>query len=310
MKEKPKVLLMENVPDLLSDKFKQGWHEIYHEIELFNYTNHVDVLNSKDYGVAQNRDRVFMLSNQGDYAYEFPKPFPLIRKLKEYLEPHVDEKYYLTDEAIKKIQNWKSNQQPLDRIINVDGISPTLTARGAGENHSGMILIDEYVGIGVHPLGRKLEFKGFNEEVSPTLRASDYKAPMCVAIGSRNKMQEMIDENGNIKRYLNSDKVDIFNEGDCADLSFPNGYNKAKRVTKGYAQAITCTTVNNLVTKDKFRIRKLTPLECWRLMGISDEDFYKAQASGVSNSQLYKQAGNAIVVDVLVAIFRNLLKGA
>ena len=55
-----------------------------------------------------------------------------------------------------------------------------------------------------------------------------------------------------------------------------------------------------------FRIRKLTPLECWRLMGFDDEDFYKAQKSGVSNSQLYKQAGNSIVVNVLEKIFKNL----
>lgn len=55
-----------------------------------------------------------------------------------------------------------------------------------------------------------------------------------------------------------------------------------------------------------YRIRKLTPKECWRLMAFSDEDFDKAQAAGVSNSQLYKQAGNSIVVDVLYYIFRNL----
>ena len=56
----------------------------------------------------------------------------------------------------------------------------------------------------------------------------------------------------------------------------------------------------------KYRIRKLTPKECWRLMGFDDEDFEKAQASGISNSQLYKQAGNSIVVNVLERIFDNL----
>ena len=56
-----------------------------------------------------------------------------------------------------------------------------------------------------------------------------------------------------------------------------------------------------------FRIRKLTPLECWRLMGFSDDDFKKAQSAGISNSQLYKQAGNSIVVDVLMAILKELL---
>ena len=60
------------------------------------------------------------------------------------------------------------------------------------------------------------------------------------------------------------------------------------------------------ILSEDIRIRKLTPLECWRLMGFDDEDFYKAQQSGVSNTQLYKQAGNSIVVDVLEKIFKNL----
>ena len=76
----------------------------------------------------------------------------------------------------------------------------------------------------------------------------------------------------------------------------------------------TCihTQSNNLLQKIKeptLRIRKLTPLECWRLMGFDDEDFYKAQSVGISNTQLYKQAGNSIVVNVLEKIFNNLLKG-
>ena len=65
---------------------------------------------------------------------------------------------------------------------------------------------------------------------------------------------------------------------------------------------------NNRIMDLDFRIRKLTPLECWRLMGFDDEDFYKAQQSGVSNTQLYKQAGNSIVVNVLEKIFENLYK--
>ncbi len=59
---------------------------------------------------------------------------------------------------------------------------------------------------------------------------------------------------------------------------------------------------------ENIRIRRLTPLECWRLMGFDDEDFYKAKNSGVSNTQLYRQAGNSIVVKVLERIFENLLK--
>ena len=66
-----------------------------------------------------------------------------------------------------------------------------------------------------------------------------------------------------------------------------------------------CTHSGPMIFKD-LRIRRLTPLECWRLMGFDDADFYRAQAAGISNTQLYKQAGNSIVVDVLEKIFSNL----
>ena len=74
---KPQVLLMENVPDLLSQKFKLGWHDMFQEIENMGYSNYVEVLNAKNYGVAQNRDRVFMISVLGDWYYEFPKKIKL-----------------------------------------------------------------------------------------------------------------------------------------------------------------------------------------------------------------------------------------
>lgn len=134
--------------------------------------------------------------------------------------------------------------------------------------------------------------------------------PDCLGVVVKEKTlnEDMIDENGNIKRYLNSDVVDKFDVGDCADISFPNGYNKGNRVYKGYAPAINLTTTkDNFVVKEPtLRIRKLSPLECWRLMDIDDELFYKAQNSGISNAQLYKMAGNGIVIAVFAAIINKL----
>ena len=75
-----------------------------------------------------------------------------------------------------------------------------------------------------------------------------------------------------------------------------------------YSNALTTVQKDSLVNCD-FRIRKLTPKECWRLMGFTDEDFEKAKTAGISNSQLYKQAGNSIVVNCLEAIFKELLRG-
>ncbi len=197
--DKPKVLIMENVPDLIQANFIRQFGEIQLELERMGYMNYVETLNAKDFGVAQNRDRVFMVSVLGDYSYSFPNYIKLEKRLKDYLEDEVDEKYYLSDKHINKIKAWKSQQNTLDNILSEDDICPTLTARGAGENHSGMILV-----------------------------------------------------------------------------------------------------------RDKKGVRTITQKESWRLMGISDEDFYKAQKV-CSNSQLYKQAGNAICVPVLENIFKEII---
>ena len=100
---------------------------------------------------------------------------------------------------------------------------------------------------------------------------------------------------------------DLARGGDGIDLAYPNS--KTRRGRVGHGVAKTLETGGNMgVMTEEMRIRKLTPLECWRLMGFDDEDFEKA-AKVNSNSQLYKQAGNSIVVDVLVGILGNLLGG-
>jgi DNA (cytosine-5)-methyltransferase 1 len=153
--------------------------------------------------------------------------------------------------------------------------------------------------------------------ISPTLTARDYKGPVKVLIKNATK-----------KGYL------IAKEGDGIDTAYPESKTRRGRVQKNMAHTLTTddskavivqrprgfnkggTHINSpSITKsswqennflsDNYRIRKLTPKECWRLMGCSDEDFEKAEQVN-SNSQLYKQAGNAIVVDVLEAIFSKL----
>ena len=98
----------------------------------------------------------------------------------------------------------------------------------------------------------------------------------------------------------------VAEQGDSVNVSYPTSKTRRGRVGKQVAQTLQAGEVNQgVVTKD-IRIRKLTPLECWRLQGFSDEQFYKAKHSGVSNSQLYKQAGNAVTVNVVDAIVSEL----
>lgn len=94
-KELPQILLMENVPDVLSKKFNKDFFDWCNFLESLGYTNKYAVLNAKDYGVPQNRARCFMLSWLGDYSYNFPNKKPLTKKLKDVLESNVDKKYYL-----------------------------------------------------------------------------------------------------------------------------------------------------------------------------------------------------------------------
>lgn len=146
-----------------------------------------------------------------------------------------------------------------------------------------------------------------NSGIAPTVMENHGTVTATVDknLWSQSQMK-MITNDGNVKRYINSDIVDEFKEGQAADISSPNGYNKAKRVHNECPAINGTTTESSFIVKNDLRIRKLTPKECWRLMGFSDDDFDKAEKIN-SNTQLYKQAGNSIVVNVLMAIFKQFL---
>lgn len=99
----PKYLLMENVKALVQKKFKIEFQRWVDTLSELGYTNFWQVLNAKDYGVPQNRERVFMVSILGNAAFEFPEPFPLKKRLRDVLEEDVDKNYYLKDEQVQRI---------------------------------------------------------------------------------------------------------------------------------------------------------------------------------------------------------------
>ena len=143
----PSVLIMENVDALVNQKHMPYFKLWQEELDKLGYSSYVQVLNAKDYGIPQNRKRVFMVSILGDYAYDFPRKIKLKYRLRDLLESEVDEKYYLDNETVQRISKWNAQQKPIDNAIDPlkdeDKVSPTLTARGAGEEHSGMVLIKE-----------------------------------------------------------------------------------------------------------------------------------------------------------------------
>lgn len=196
-----------------------------------------------------------------------------------------------------------------------DGISLTLTeAMGKGGGQVPMITDSKVTRLGgifdkeneKHQAGSIYDKEG----LSPTIDTGvgGWRQPLIASLWTETQAK-MITPDGNVKRYIGSDVVDEFKEGQAADISFPNGYNKGPRVHDECPALNITTTKNSFIVKNPcLRIRKLTPKECWRLMGFDDKDVDILVSNGMSNTQLYKQAGNSIVVDVLVKIFSNLFK--
>ena len=157
----PQVLLMENVPEVIGAKNIKHFAEWQAFLEKLGYKNKWECLNAKDFGIAQNRNRCFMVSVLGDYYYDMPKGFKLEHRLKHFLDKEVDESYYLKDETVKQ--------------LNIDGIkkvannkdSSSHTVRSGGGTHS----IDT-VGILLSNQGKHLDKE---TDIASTLMARDYK---------------------------------------------------------------------------------------------------------------------------------------
>ena len=304
---KPKYLLMENVKNLVGKRFKNNFEEWLDYLNDLGYINFYQVLNAKDYGIPQNRERVFCVSILGEHKpYAFPEPIPLEIRLKDILEDEVDEKYYLKNEKAEQLiatiteENNITNPTVVDATVNepkTKEIMNTITARyDAG--------IQNYKSIGGAVIEPKAERicgifdKDGTKHQAGAVWDKNQLSPTLDTMQGGWRQPSVLIKNGTRKSYLEA------TYGDGVDLAYPNSRSRRGRVQKQSIQTLD-TADNKGVLMPDCRIRKLTPKECWRLMGISDEDFEKAQQVN-SNSQLYKQAGNAIVVDVLYHLFKEL----
>ena len=253
---RPKYLLLENVKNLVGKKFKPQFDEWLVYLESLGYTNYWKVLNAKDYGVPQNRERVFVVSILGEHKpYKFADKIPLDKCIADILEDEVDEKYYLSDE----IQNrFKITNQNKNIIGTTKPDFRTIGQRDLVYNKDG---------------------------VMGSLVVTDYKQPKQIAEQRGNTQPKIICE------QRSDEGLRFFKDNICGTIRTINSGGDKRVIEEG------------------FKIRKLTPQECFRLMGLNDNDIDKIQNAGISNTQQYKMAGNSIVVDVLEAIFKNLFKG-
>ena len=335
----PKYLMLENVKNLVGKKFKPQFDEWVAWLDELGYNTYWKVLNAKDCGVPQNRERVFAISIRKDIddgKFEFPQPFDNGVRLKDFLEDNVDEKYYLSEEIQNRLilnkenleanvvgttkgkhnhrirtkdlvyspngimgalvaTDYKQPKQILDtnrciqegslqgdkwdkiyesarRYYSPEGISPTLHTCGGGNTEPKIAEPIAYV--------KEATKKGYVEPNE--LSHSEWKQQMH-------------------KRFIEDSNSEV--SGVFTNQSQSFGY---RPPMKGYSKTLKAN-VHDAGVVESFRVRKLTPKECYRLMGFTDEQFDKSQAFS-SDSQLYKQAGNSIVVDVLYYIFGKLFE--
>lgn len=265
----PKCFILENVKGLLSHDKGRTYQTITDiltngggtlngqiSIDLFDdglgYHVYAQVLNTKDYGVPQNRERIFIVGFKDFRQFSFPIKEQLQLRLRDMLQDNIESKYYLSDKLISYILtpskgDWKSGEIKIDLSI-ARPITATVYKMHKGDT-------DNYI----------------------TVKSATQKG------------------------------YEIASDGDSINFSVPNSETRRGRVGKGVATSIT--TKEGVRMESNFieseRIRRLTPLECWRLQDFPDDAFFKA-ADVCSDTQLYKQAGNSITVAVIQKIIQKI----
>lgn len=347
---RPKYVVWENVKNLLSAKNRHNFDGYLEIMDKLGYNSYYKVLNAKNYGIPQNRERVFTISIRKDLGlnYEFPPEIELTKKLKDVLEESVDEKYYLSDKLIAGLianterQKEKGNgfafettdgdcvaktvttrvgacrsgdnyiqvvgkldikgHDCVKRVYSGEGIAPTLTDMQGG-NRQPKIVVNEPVIAASR--GRNPDRPGDRTPGIPTeQRLEINKQGISNTITTVQKDNYVIEPCLKIKEATKAGYKEAY-AGDGVNISGRMKYQRGN-VQKEMTQTLMANGSERGVVTPDMRIRKLTPRECWRLMGFEDTDFDKAQAVPTSDTQLYKQAGNSIVVNVLEAVFKNL----
>lgn len=313
-KNKPRYFIFENVKGLLSDdkgKTFQRWvdylggksvngnHTLFPHEDSVPYHIYYQVLNAKNYGVPQNRERIFIIGirDDKDNNFSFPKPIYLEKRLKDVLEENVDEKYYLSDTLLTWIDKHRAKRDSSNKYpLKEDDISACMTAR-YGKNGAE----DPYVfqekeeveqknsknPIVIHQLtGGKWDK---THEQSGRVYDKNGIAPTIHTMQGGNLEPKILEE-------AVIEKIGKINNSQSGAIYSTNGVAVTQTGCGGGQGAKTG------LYKIEKGIRRLTPKECFRLMDFPDTfDF-----SIVSNSQAYKQAGNSIVVNVLCEIIKKL----
>ena len=281
----PEFLIMENVKNLVSKKFIGDFQRWIERLSEFGYSTFWKVLVASDYGIPQRRERVFAVSVRKDKGYSFPNPIPLEKKFRDFLETEVEEKYFLKKETFEYLEKHSEECE----------IANTITTE-IGKLRLGDNFIQEK---NCKQVWRLVGDKWKNRENISRVYDVASLCPTVTAGGGGHHEIKIIVPEATKKGYAVAEK------GDSIDIAYINQNKHRARVDK--EREHTITTSPQIGTLTEHGVRKLTPRECWRLMGFTDSDFDKAQEV-CSDTQLYKQAGNSIVVQVLEGILKKLVE--
>ena len=245
----PKVYIYENVKGLLNHGRNRTWKKLNNEFRRLGYDYYYSVLNSKDYGIPQNRERLFVVGFRNKKDFSFPEPVRLTLKMQDFLEDNPDPKYFLPEKGIMFVTNPKNLKK---KYTQIDGKIALCQIANQQFNWHGDFVLQK------------------NGSVEEKYFLSD-------------KVQDYVSKSGT-KNFYSKPETDL-------TIARPLLSTMHKMHRAG---------VDNYITRGR-RLRKLTPRECLRLMGFDDR--FKIV---VSDTQMYRQAGNAIVVDVFTHLLESI----
>ena len=260
----PKVFIYENVKGLINHDQGKTWMVVKDIFNELGYKIFYQTLNSKDYGIPQHRERIFVVGfKNNEERFEFPKKIELNYKMQDFLEDFTDSKYYLKDKGVKFVTStW--NRKKKYTQINGD-IALCQKANQQFNWHGDFIFED-----------------------------TDNEKKFDTFIFNVNDVEEKYYLSKKVEKYVLAGGTKSFKTSKDTDL-------KVARPLLQTMHKMHRAGVDNYVTHNKGRIRKLTPRECLRLMGFRDN--FKIS---VSDTQIYRQAGNSIVVDVFIALLKQM----
>jgi len=246
---KPKVFIFENVRALLSVDNGEAWKIIYNKFRQTGYNFYYDKLNAKNFGIPQNRERLFVVGFKNKQNFLFPQPIKLKNSMQDFLEGQFDKKFYLPPKGVAFVTKNKNLKK---RYTQVNGKIALCQKRNQQFNWHG-----DFVQV----------------------------------------------KKSNIKKYILSDKVKkyVLSSGTKGFYSKPEIDLEIARPLISTMHKMHRSGVDNYISLKKGKIRKLTPRECLRLMGFPDT--FKQV---VSDTQLYRQTGNSIVVNIIIALLKEM----